>query len=229
MALAWAGENGSYPEKFGTDKVPPGQGSCLSQIVLILAPFSYRSHTSYSYLLPVIRSLTPSGRWPATGQRRDELDPELRTNLQETRHIWRATLREDRCAFGKKLFKPAWSYDNPMAAGSLSNVLKCMDHPARGINDAARRQRLSPFAVGQESDTAFNDEEHLVLIAMAVRGRAAARRGAAQRDDHRAVCLRTAQLDLRGVAVGVDRFAAVRRDDEGFRRKRRIRERGGIG
>ncbi len=118
----------------------------------------------------------------------------------------------------------------PFTRNCVPNVLKGMDSPALGVNNASRRQRLRPLAISQKTDTALHDKKHLVFILVPVRRRAAAGRGGTQGDDHQAIGLRATELDLRGVAVGVKCLAAVRRDDKSLRRRgssgdNRLRER----
>jgi hypothetical protein len=157
-------------------------------------------------------------------KRRDELDVMLCADRQETGHIRRTTSSrsKDLRTLRKESLKPARCDDKPLTRNCLANVLKRVDSPALSVNNASRRQRLRPLAIGQKPDTALDEKKHLVFILMPVRGRATAWRGGAQGDDHQSIGLLTTKLDLRGVAVSVKGLAPVGRDDESLRRRGRL-------
>jgi hypothetical protein len=164
-------------------------------------------------------------------ERRDELDVMLGADRQETGHVrWTTTSRsKDLRTLRKESLKPARGDDNPLTRYRLANVLKGMDSPALSVNNASRRQRLRPLAIGQKPDTALHDKKHFVFILVPVRRRAATWWGGAQGDDHQAIGLLTTKLDLRGVAIGVKCPAAVGRDDESLRRRGSIGDNRGLG
>jgi hypothetical protein len=168
---------------------------------------------------------TPDARSGVLLERRDELDPVFaaqRHDARQVRRFSRSGSREDLRAPGEEFFKSAWRYDDVLAAGCFPDVLKRVDCPARGIDNAARFQWLCPLAVGEIANAALHHEEHFVLVAMAMRRWATTGRSAGQAHYHRAVRLLSAELDLRRVAVSVDLCPAIRWDDQGLRRKRPI-------
>jgi hypothetical protein len=75
------------------------------------------------------------------------------------------------------------------------------------------------LAIGEKSNAALYDQEHLIFVEMAVGRRSATGRRSAQHNNHRAVGLLTAQLYLSGIALGENFRATLRRDDQGQRRR----------